>query len=269
MIYTSDISLFWLIPWAIISGLLAYFLYSKSEWYNELHFSWKWLLRIARAASIFLVGVLLLGIIFQSFYYKKEKPVFVTLVDNSASMRNYADSNRISPQLTDLRKKLKERFGNRFELVEMTVGSQARYNGTIDFKDPNSALERGFEKIMMDFYNRNLGGVLFISDGNFNTGSNPLYTSSKLNLTPIFTLGAGDSIPKRDHYIKNISVNEIAFLKNKFPVEVDIDAIKLGKGTYSVSISKGGKTIASKSITYEKGQREFKQVAFELEADQL
>ncbi len=110
MIYTSDISLFWLILWAIISGLLAYFLYSKSEWYNELHFSWKWLLRIARAASIFLVGVLLLGIIFQSFDYKKEKPVFVTLVDNSASMRNYADSNRISPQLTDLRKKLRRYY---------------------------------------------------------------------------------------------------------------------------------------------------------------
>jgi hypothetical protein len=269
MIYTSDISLFWLIPWAIISGVLAYYLYSKSEWYSELHFSWKWLLRIARAASIFLIGVLLLGIIFQSFDYKKEKPVFVTLIDNSASMKNYADSNRVLKQITELRKKIKERFGARFELVEMTVGSQVKYNGSVDFKDPNSALEKGFEKIMMDYYNRNLGGVLFVSDGNFNTGSNPLYTSSKLNLTPIFTLGAGDSIPKRDHYIKNISVNEVAFLKNKFPVEVDIDAIKLGKGTYSVTISKGGKTIASKSITYEKGQREFKQVAFELEADQL
>ena len=269
MIFTSDISLFWLIPWFLAAYALSYFLYSKTEWFNELHFSWKWLLRIARTGSITLIGILLWGIIFQSFDYKKEKPVFVTLIDNSSSMRNYADSNRVLRQINDLRKKFKSRFGDRFELVELTVGNEAKYNGTVDLKDPNSALEKGFDKILMDYYNRNLGGVLFISDGNFNTGSNPLYTTSKLNLTPIFTLGAGDSIPKRDHYIKNISVNEVAFLKNKFPVEVDIEAIKLGTGTYSVSISRGGKSIASKTISYEKGQREFKQVAFELEADQL
>ncbi len=269
MIFTPDISLFWLIPWAIISFALAFYLYSKSEWYNELHFAWKWILRLSRSLSLFIIGILLLGLIFQAFNYKKEKPVFVTLIDNSASMRNYADSNRVLSQIEEVRKKLKTQFGDRFELVEMSVGNQAQFSGKIDFSANNSALEKGFEKIMMDYYNRNLGGVLFISDGNFNTGSNPLYTSAKLNLTPIFTLGVGDSVPKRDHYIKNISVNEVAFLKNKFPVEVDIDAIKLGKGTYSVSISKGGKTIASKSISYEKGQREFKQVAFELEADQL
>lgn len=269
MIFTSDISLFWLIPWGIVCILLSYLLYSKSEWFNELHFSWKWILRFSRFFSLFLIGVLLLGIIFQSAEFKKEKPVFVTLIDNSGSMRNYADSNRVLTQIKEVRTKIKSLFGDRFDLVEMTVGKQAVYSSNVDFKEGNSALEKGFEKIMMDYYNRNLGGILFISDGNFNTGSNPLYTSSKLNLTPIFTLGVGDSVPKRDHLIKNISVNEVAFLKNKFPVEVDIDAIKMGKGTYAVSISKGGKTIASKSVSYEKDQREFKQVAFELEADQL
>jgi hypothetical protein len=231
MIFTPDISLFWLIPWAIISFVLAFYLYSKSEWYNELHFAWKWTLRLSRSFSLFIIGILLLGLIFQAFNYKKEKPVFVTLIDNSASMRNYADSNRVLSQIEEVRKKLKTQFGDRFELVEMSVGNQAQFSGKIDFSATNSALEKGFEKIMMDYYNRNLGGVLFISDGNFNTGSNPLYTSAKLNLTPIFTLGVGDSVPKRDHYIKNISVNEVAFLKNKFPVEFDIDAIKLGKGT--------------------------------------
>ena len=92
----------------------------------------------------------------------------------------------------------------------------------INFTESNSNLEKAFEYINTEYYNRNIGGIAFISDGNFNVGANPIYNAERIKLSPIFSFAVGDSIQKRDHLIRNIFHNNIAFFKNKFPIEIDI-----------------------------------------------
>ena len=79
----------------------------------------------------------------------------------------------------------------------------------------------------------------------------------------------GDTIPKKDQYVKNVASNEIAFLKNKFPVEVDVEAIKVGKGNATVSISNNGKHITSQSVNFPNGKYDYKHLTFVLDAKEL
>lgn len=264
----SDFSLFWLIPIALFSLGLTFLIYQNKGWVKEL-ISWqKQTLRILRFCSIFLILFLLLGLIFQSIKYREEKPIFIALVDNSASMMNYKDSSIVKKNITAFKDRLKKQFGEQFELVELVVGSKVSSN-KVDFTEKVSALELGFEKINVDYYNRNIGGIAFISDGNYNVGANPTYAAEKIGLTPIFSLIVGDTIQKKDHFIKHITVNDIAFLKNEFPVEVDIEAYKIGGRNIVLGIYQNGKKIASQSFNYSDKKQDFKQVNFILKADKI
>jgi RsiW-degrading membrane proteinase PrsW (M82 family) len=96
MRFASDISIFWLIPWAVISAVLAIWFYSNSNWFKELHKKWRVLFPILRAISLFLIGVLLIGLIFEAVNYRVEKPIIISLVDKSSSMKNYRDSSELN-----------------------------------------------------------------------------------------------------------------------------------------------------------------------------
>lgn len=226
------------------------------------------LIQSLRFSSLFLIGVLLLGIVFEATHFRDEKPIFLTLVDNSASMKNFKDSSSIASTLEKYRAELKERYGNQFELVEWTIGSE-QGNKKVTFDEKSSNHELGFDAINTQFYNRNIGGVAFISDGNYNVGSNPSYAAEKLNLTPIFSLAVGDTTPKRDQFIKNVSANDLAYLNNDFPVEVDVESFKLNGKSAVVSILHNGKTVGSQTITYGSQKKDFKQLNFQLKADKI
>jgi hypothetical protein len=264
----SDFSLWWLVLIGLLSFAATYFYYQKVGWFNDLSGWKKNLLRTLRFSSLFFIGLLLLGLVFEAAHFRDEKPIFITLIDNSSSMMNFKDSSSLQNNLKNYRNELKERYEDQFELIEWSIASEQGKNN-IQFNEKSTNLERGFEAINTQFYNRNVGGVALISDGNYNVGSNPSYAAEKLNLTPVFTLAVGDTTPKRDHFIKNVSANDLAYLNNDFPVEVDIESFKLGGKGAVVSIFHNGKTIASQSISYGNLKKNFKQVDFQLKADKV
>ena len=269
MRFASDISIFWLLPWLAISIYLEFFFYRNVSWLNEMSRKWRIALISLRSTVLFLIGVLILGLILETVKYRQEKPVLITLVDNSSSMENYKDSASVKKNLLNYQTAIQERFGEKYDFVDMIVGSKSEYSKKVDFSDPISNLYAGFEKINEDFYNRNIGGIILISDGNFNEGSNPTYAAEKISLTPVFALRVGDTVQKKDQYIKNVASNEVAFLKNKFPVEVDLEGIKMGKRDVTVRISKNNKQVASQTVKYSGNSVDFQHVSFLLEADQI
>jgi hypothetical protein len=268
MNFFSDISIWWLIPWGLFSIGISYWYYRGQKAVSELSNSIKTILIGLRGLSLFIIGVLLIGLLIESVQYRSEKPVFITLVDNSASMLNYKDSASVTKKVSEFRKKLEAKYADKFDVIHYSVGDG------INAKDPNysdqlSNLNEGFEQLYTEYFNQNVGGICFISDGNFNKGSDPNYGAEKISLTPIFTVGVGDTIRKRDQVIRNVAVNDIAFYKNKFPVEVDIQATRLGKVSSTVTITKDGKQVASQKITYKDGKLDFAHVSLMLEANQI
>lgn len=269
MRFISDISLFWLLPIGLAAFGVTFWFYRNQPWLNEVSKTVRRALFSLRFVALFLVGILLLGVLFESVEYRNEKPVFISLIDNSASLKNYKDSNSVQKQITAFQEALKAKYGEKFELVSYVMGNEFRATNQVDLKDSKSKLSEGFESIFSTYYNRNVGGIVCISDGNFNEGPNPVYSAEKIALTPIFTLGVGDTTTQKDQLIRDVSSNEIAFLKNKFPVEVDIEALKIGKRSSKISIFHKGKVIASQQVNYENGTFDFKHVTFELEATEV
>jgi hypothetical protein len=156
---------------------------------------------------------------------------------------------------------------DKFELVEISIGEGVSYGESKGFNSGISDLTSGFRQIRTDYYSRNIGAILFVSDGNYNKGVNPVYEASKINFTPVYSLIVGDTVQKRDHFIKNVAFNDITFLNNKFPVEIDLEGVKMGKGTTEVSIVKDGKVISSQTLKYSDGVSDFAHASFLINAD--
>jgi hypothetical protein len=269
MRFSSDISLWWLLPIAILAVVASLWMYSRKSngWVSDLSKRWRTTFIVLRSFSVFLIAVLLFGIIFQAFNYKKEKPILVIGVDDSSSMHNYADSTQVSQLVEEVLELAKNELRGKFDILPYSFsGIPSLLNQKVRFNAESTDLSQAFEATKSEFYNRNLAGVLLISDGNYNTGSNPIYAAEKYNTASIYTLGAGDTITKRDQLIKHISHNDVAFLKNDFPVVIDIEGIKMGKIGTEVSIESNGKKIASQTIQFKDGVSDYEQVSFLLNA---
>lgn len=264
----SDISLWWLLPIVAIAIVISVFYYKNQQQLVDASTRQKNTLIALRTVAISLLLLLLLGIIVENKEYKTEKPVFITLVDNSTSMLNYKDSTEVKKKVSALTNGIKNKYKDRFEFKEYVVGKDAS-NKSIDFKDGESNLDAGFEFIYSQFYNRNIGGICFVSDGNYTTGKSPIYSARKINLTPVFTIGVGDTVIKRDQLIRAVSANQVAFYKNDFPIEVDIEARKMGKGKSTVRLFKGDKEIAQQTVDYTDGKLDFVHVNFLVNANEI
>lgn len=262
----SDIPWPWLILWGIISILLTVWLYRKNSWLKNASRSLKYSLIALRFSGLALIGLLLLGILFHSVAFRKEKPLFVTIIDESSSMKNYADSSQVANSIEQIRTNIRSKFGDKFEFSDYNLTGQSITDSTVRFQDKNTDLSTTLNEIREKYNKRNLGGILFISDGNFNEGQNPIYTAEKLDLTPVFTIGVGDTIRKKDVLIRNVISNDFAFLGNKFPIDVDIESNKISAGQATVTISEKGKVIGSKQINFTDQDFELAHLTFTLDA---
>lgn len=268
MNFFSDISLFWLIPFCLICIGLSYWYYHGQSQLKELKKHTQWALMLLRSLSLFLIGLLLFGIIFERKETRIEKPVFIVMTDNSTSLLNYADSSVVKNHIKDIHAQLNKEFKDRFEIRNYTVGAQVLLD-SVSLAEEESNLNNGFDFIYNEFYNRNIGGICFISDGNFNQGANPIYGAEKINFTPIFTIGVGDTIVKRDQLLRNVTANNIAFYKNQFPIEVNIEAHKMGRTNTEVSLWKGDVKMDSKTINFTDGNLDFVNVSFLVDANEI
>lgn len=269
MHFLAEISLFYLIPIVILSGITTWFFYIKNSKLKEIPTLYRRLVYGARFLSLTLIGFLLLGILFEFIQTKSEKPILITIFDNSTSLKNYKDSSSVNQQIKQFQGALKTIPSEKYDQILYSTGESFRSNSNPNLKENKSNLSAAFEAVFSSYYNRNIGGVIFVSDGNYNEGQNPVYAASKIPLTPIFTLGVGDTIAKKDQVLKDVICNEITFLHNKFPVEVDLEAFKIGKRKVKVSILQQGKIIASQEVNYADGNFDNRQVFFELEASQV
>ena len=265
----SEYSFWWLIPILLISFFITIFFYRNVEWLSGAPNWVKKTLVSLRFTSLFLILLLLLGILLETISYQEEKPILLTLIDSSASMKNYKDSTSISKDIENLTASINSKFSDKYALNTLTIGEKfGKRKGKL-FTENQSNLQLGFEAIASQYYNRNIGAVVFISDGNYNQGVNPIYAAKNIPLAPIFTIGVGDTLPKKDQAIQNVSSNDFAFLHAKFPVEIDLEAVKLQNQSSTVSILHQGKVIASKKINYTRKAIDYKHITFELEANKI
>lgn len=265
----SEIPLWWLPIVALVTLVISIGYYRKKGWLEDVKPALRRVLIGLRFLSLFLIIVLLLGILFESIAYKEEKPVFLTLVDNSSSMLNYEDSASVTGNIQRFQKELTEKFGDKFEYETVGLDLASINTDSLKFKVSSTDLDNLLKGVYNQYYNRNVGGITVISDGNYNRGSNPIYTGEKFKFVPIYTLGVGDTIQKKDALINAVMANDIAFLGNKFPVEVSVEGHKISGERSQISISRDGKVLKQEEIIFKNNQYDLQKFNFILDADKI
>ncbi|MEN9699645.1 MAG: hypothetical protein RLZZ301_843 [Bacteroidota bacterium] len=253
----SDYSLWWCLPILAFSAWLTWMYYRRQSWLLALATNIQWLIRALRFLSLSTLLILLLGIVVEALYFREEKPLIISLIDQSESLQNYKDSKTIPAKLAAYQAALANELGADHELIRLPFGSKS------------TNMEHAFTELVERYYNRNVGAVVLVSDGNYNQGAHPSYAADKLALTPIYGLAVGDTIPKKDQLIKDVLANEICFLKNEFLIEVAIEAFRMPKQRTTLALYQDGKRIASQPLQHSAQKQSFQTLQFQCTASKV
>lgn len=267
--FFSDISLWLLVPLAIIAVTISFVLYRKKGWIKEISAFNRFALISLRSLGLFLIGLLLLGILIKGVKSEVDQPLILTLVDNSESMLNYSDSSTVEQLSKEFITEAGNNFKSDFNSLTFDLNKSLENPDSLVFNNSKTDLSQLFNRTYNNYYGRNIGAVILLSDGNYNEGSTPLSIAQKFKNTPVYTLSVGDTIQKVDHSIKNITSNKIAFLDNKFPVEVSIEGNKTPEVAFEIKLIEGGKIIDSKTLKHQKESYSLLKTEFILDAKSL
>jgi hypothetical protein len=219
----------------IIAGALyAYVLYlssSKSDFPRRI----KWILFSARLISVTVISFLLLSPLLRTVTRYVEKPIIIIAQDNSRSIITNKDSGFYKNEYPGMLDKFKEELNKDFEIASYNFGGKVTGKEK-PFIEKETNMSLLFDYLNNAYSNRNVGALVLSTDGLYNRGENPLYSSGRINY-PVYTVALGDTNLQKDIIIKKINYNRTVLLGNTFPVELLIEANKCRGSRVKLSIS--------------------------------
>lgn len=248
MFQNVGFSMFSLLLVAVMALAFAWLYYFWKKDQNSFSIPVKWTLFSLRAVGLFVIGILLLGLIFPQKSKRTEPANIFFLVDQSSSMLNYSDSVSVKKVLPEILAAAKDKLASKFLTRFFFFSNEIHANDSLGFDGSSTNLASGFAHIRDLFINNNLGAIVLISDGNYNEGIHPRYEAEKIKFTPIYTLGVGDTLTKRDAMITNVVANNIAFSGNIFPVKFEGKATKMQGKSVKARLLQGDRVVQEKNI---------------------
>ncbi len=227
----------WYILFCILLGfIVAFLLYYRDNTFKDQSTWLKTLMGIIRFLVVTLLSMLLLSPLLKSLLTETKKPIVILAQDQSESI--LADmTEEQQTQYQQSFEELSNQLSQDYDLKQYAFGGKVREGIDFDFTDKVSNIS-DFVKSLYDLYsNQNLGAVIMATDGIYNEGSNPIYASTKL-AAPIYTIALGDTTPKRDQLVKRVFHNKIAYLGDKFSIQVDVSAQNCTGTTTTLNVSR-------------------------------
>ena len=195
-----------------------------------------------RFVSLFLVFLFVLSPLSESTKRIQQLPILAIAFDNSQSVLPYSTS------FNEFEHTLKDQFAKDYQLEFWSFGEKVENTEKFTGSDRRSDYGQMIKSLKNNYINKNIGAVILWGDGIYNQGQNPQNLASGLKY-PVYTLGVGDTTRKTDAIIGNVKTNKMAFLKNKFPIEIDLKFSKLkGKIAY-IEIENNHKQVYSNTYS--------------------
>ncbi len=247
---SSIYSLWWMLPVIILSialSALLYFKNSKEEFSNWVNF----LLASFRFIVFSVLGFLLLSPLLISWQTKVEKAKIIIVTDDSKSMTLWGEQDKLKEYNNSILEKLNKGFSEKFDIINYSFGNNIKIKTEENtYSNLRTNINGAIKSISEKYKYNNIGAIVFLSDGIYNVGNNPIY-SIKYSKFPVYTLGFGDTIMHHDIAIEKVLVNKTVFIKNKFPMEVSVSA-KMLKGKKSkLIVTSNGKTIHTYVLNFD------------------
>ena len=221
---------------ALLGFVVAVFMYYRNTTFREQSKVLNWVLGVIRFLTVTFLSALLLSPLLKSLITEVKKPVVILAQDQSESIvADMSEEQKATYQ--ESFKSLSASLSEDYELKEYAFGNQVREGVDFNFTDKVSNISNLLKSVYDLYSNQNLGAVILATDGIYNEGSNPIYTGTKL-AAPIFTVALGDTTPQKDVLIKRVFHNKIAYLGDKFSIQIDVAAQNCVGHNTQLTISK-------------------------------
>ncbi len=219
-------------------GYAAILYRAKHSWTKIVN----WILFSLRTMVVSFTAFLLLGPIVKFTNNVVEKPSYVFLLDNSASVKEKIDSVQLQ-KLNESIVAAKREIESDDNVVSIRDLSN-REGSFLTTAALTSDLTSTIRNVTDEYEGKNLAGIILVSDGIYNSGISPLFTPFRL---PISTIGIGDTTQSIDVILKNIDYNKIAYQGNKFPLRTEILLQGIPHKELEISVFQSGKKIITES----------------------
>ena len=256
----------WLILVCVLTGLAyAALLYYRNR---QAPFSpvMTRLLALVRFVAVTFLALLLLAPFVERTTRDVEDPIVIFLQDNSSSLLFAEDSvfyhDEYIPQLEEFMGAISEKH----QPVLYTFGEEFSEDGIIDFSERVTNMSEPFRELESRYSNRNVGAVIMAGDGLYNRGINPVYAAANLPY-PVYTMALGDTLPRRDVILKEVNHNQVTYLGNVFPVEIEVEALESDGLASDLTISRNGEELHAERIVFS-SDHHTETISLHLEADQ-
>jgi len=212
---------------------------------------------LALAFLLFLIFEPLLKIVF----HHEQNPRLAVLVDISESM---TIKDRGSERSNEVRSLLKRNLFSGIAGVDVLYfrfASQLKPStpfpaDPLTFTGETTDLAAALTQLAQEKTRENIQAAVLISDGNYTVGKNPLSSAEELNI-PLYIIGIGDTVEKRDVLIANVATNTIAYADTRVPVEVRVRSSGYKNERVEVVLLQGATAVDRKILQLQEGTRDY------------
>ncbi len=237
----------WFVLICMAVGLLyAFGMYYRDSRFGEQTKKLNPILGTLRFVTVTIICLLLLDPVMRATVTEKKAPIVVLAQDNSESLLQSMDSVKRKTYKEKM-ESLRQKLAAKYDLKVYSFGAEVREGLEYSYNDKSTDIAKFLEEMYDVYSNQNLGTVIMATDGIYNQGNNPIYIGGKLNV-PIFSIALGDTIPKKDLVLKKVYNNQIAYLGDKFTIQVDVAAINCPGTATRLTVSRGGRTLHESAI---------------------
>lgn len=231
----------WIFLALLVSAGFSFLLYYHNKENASLTGFQKGILATLRFLSIFLILLFLLSPLIKREKKIKQLPILAVAIDNSLSVKPYAES------FQQLAQRIDERFSEDYQIEFWTFGQNSEQGKEFSASERGSDYGMLIKTLKSNYINKNIGAVLLLGDGIYNQGQNPVNLSANLKF-PLYTVGVGDTTLQADAAIRNVRTNKVAFLKNKFPIEIELKFSRLKNKIAYIEIENNDEQVYSSTV---------------------
>ena len=246
----------WLLLLALIAaGSLTYWVYYRTT--PALPRPRRVLLGGLRFLSLALLVVLLFEPVIRQLDRDEVPPTLAVLVDNTQSLGPRDTASDSASASAAVRSAVVKALNEIDEAVSQVfffgASTRSAYTSpeavtdSLNFSAPRTDIANALSTVQQELAQDNLSGVLLISDGQYNTGRNPLYVADRYPV-PIHTVVVGDTTRQRDLQVSRITTNDIAYTGTELPVQVGLRVEDYPGERVTVSLSQDGSVLDSESV---------------------
>lgn len=227
----------WYILLCVLLGILfAGILYFRDHKFSDSP-SWvKWVLSLLRFLAVTGIALLLLSPFLRTMTEDIKQPIVVIAEDNSKSIVANLSEEEIEQKRAEINT-LSSALVEKYDVKRITIGDRIGIGSVDTFGSKVTNLSSSLEYIYDNFGDQNLGAIIMSTDGIYNEGKNPLYANVSLT-SPLYVIAQGDTTIRKDLLVKNVFNNKIAYLGDKFSIQIDVSAKNSKGSTSTLTVSR-------------------------------